>query len=87
MILVGETSGAQATVSQVRLVSDNSATLIGSFFIPDPKVDTNPRFEAGTKVLTFIDDTNNDIRNASTRATETFESGIVRNCSRKYRFS
>ena len=78
MILVGETSGAQATVSQVRLVSDNSATLIGSLFIPDPNIDTNPRFEVGTKVLTFIDDTNNDIRNASTRATSTFSiSGIV----------
>ena len=78
MILVGETSGAQATVSQVRLVSDGSATLIGSLFIPDPNIDTNPRFEVGTKVLTFIDDTNNDIRNASTRATSTFLiSGIV----------
>ena len=78
MILVGETSGAQATVSQVRLVSDNSASLIGSLFIPDPNIDTNPRFEVGTKVLTFIDDTNNDIRNASTRATSTFLiSGIV----------
>ena len=78
MILVGETSGAQATVSQVRLVSDSSASLIGSLFLPDPEIDTNPRFEAGTKVLTFIDDTNNDIRNASTRATTTFLiSGIV----------
>ena len=78
MILVGETSGAQATVSQVRLVSDSSATLIGSLFIPDPNIDTNPRFETGTKVLTFIDDLNNDIRNASTRATSTFLiSGIV----------
>ena len=78
MILVGETSGAQATVSQVRLVSDTSATLIGSLFLPDPNVSTNPRFETGTKVLTFIDDLNNDIRNASTRATSTFLiSGII----------
>jgi hypothetical protein len=78
MILVGETSGAQATISQVRLVSDHSATLIGSLFIPDPNIDTNPRFEVGTKVLTFIDDLNNDIRNASTRATSTFSiSGII----------
>ena len=78
MILVGETSGAQATVSQVRLVSDSSATLIGSLFLPDPNISTNPRFEVGTKVLTFIDDVNNDIRNASTRATSTFLiSGII----------
>ena len=78
MILVGETSGAQATVSQVRLVSDSSSTLIGSLFLPDPNVSTNPRFEIGTKVLTFIDDINNDVRNASTRATSTFPiAGIV----------
>ena len=69
MILVGETSGAQAIISQVRLVSDFSSSLIGSFFIPDPNIGTNPRFEVGTKVLTFIDDVNNDLRNASTRAT------------------
>ena len=68
----------KTTVSQVRLVSDSSATLIGSLFIPDPNIDTNPRFETGTKVLTFIDDLNNDIRNASTRATSTFLiSGII----------
>ena len=78
MILVGESSGAQATVSQVRLVSDSTSSLIGSFFIPDPNINTNPRFEVGTKVLTFIDDINNDLRNASTRATSTFLiSGIV----------
>ena len=78
MILVGESSGAQATVSQVRLVSDSTSSLIGSFFIPDPNISTNPRFEVGTKVLTFIDDINNDLRNASTRATSTFLiSGIV----------
>ena len=78
MILVGETSGAQATISQVRLVSDFTSSLIGSFFIPDPNIGTNPRFETGTKVLTFIDDINNDLRNASTRATSTFLiSGVV----------
>ena len=78
MILVGESSGAQATISQVRLVSDSTSSLIGSFFIPNPNVSTNPRFEVGTKVLTFIDDVNNDIRQASTRATSTFLiSGVV----------
>ena len=69
MILVGETSGASKHCFTSEISIDNSATLIGSLFIPDPNIDTNPRFEVGTKVLTFIDDTNNDIRNASTRAT------------------
>jgi len=78
MILVGQTSGAQAIVSQVRLISDFTSSLIGSFFVPDPNIITNPRFEVGTKVLTFIDDVNNDLRNASTRATSTFQiSGVI----------
>ena len=39
---------------------------------------TNPRFEVGTKVLTFIDDVNNNLFNASTRATSTFLiSGVI----------
>ena len=78
MILVGESSGAQATITQVRLIADFSSSLIGSFFIPDPNIGTNPRFEVGTKVLTFIDDVNNNLFNASTRATSTFLiSGVI----------
>ncbi len=78
MILVGETSGAQAIISQVRLISDFTSSLLGSFFIPDPNIETNPRFEVGTKVLTFIDDVNNNLSNASTRATSTFLiSGVI----------
>ena len=60
MTLVGQTSGAQATISNVRLISDIGANLQGSFFIPDPNVLSNPRFEAGTKVLTFVNDENNN---------------------------
>ena len=78
MILVGETSGAQATITQVRLIADFTSSLIGSFFIPDPNIATNPRFEVGTKVLTFIDDVNNNLFSASTRATSTFLiSGVI----------
>ena len=78
MILVGETSGALATVTQVRLVTDISATLIGSFFIPDSNVPSNPSFTTGTKTIVFIDDENNDVKNASTRATSSFViSGIL----------
>ena len=36
MTLRGQSSGAIASVSNVRLVSDISATLIGSYYIPDP---------------------------------------------------
>ena len=53
MKLYGQRSGAWATITDVKLVSDISANLSGSFFIPDPNVQSNPRFEAGTKVFTF----------------------------------
>ena len=60
MTLVGQTSGAQATITNVRLISDIGAYLQGSFFIPDPNIVSNPRFEAGTKVLTLVNDENNN---------------------------
>ena len=49
--LRGQTSGAQAVVNNVRLVADNVGTVIGSFFIPNPNVQTNPSFECGTKTF------------------------------------
>ena len=51
MKLKGQTSGAEATVSNVRLVSDAIGNLKGSFFLPDPNIDSNPRWETGTKTL------------------------------------
>jgi len=47
--LKGETSGAEATVNNLRLISDTSATLIGSLYIPNPKFVTNPQFTSGIK--------------------------------------
>ena len=41
----------QATLNDVRLVSDLSATLIGSYYIPNPNNVNFPRFETGTKTL------------------------------------
>ena len=51
MKLVGETSGAEATVTNVRLITDTLGFLKCCFAIPDPNVDANPRFETGTKTL------------------------------------
>ena len=42
MTLVGESSGAEATISQIRLISDNFGALLGSYYIPPN------RFENGT---------------------------------------
>jgi len=51
MQLVGETSGAEATVTDVRLISDSIGSLDACFNIPDPNIDANPRFETGTKTI------------------------------------
>ena len=42
MRLVGETSGAEAEINQIRLISDDFGALLGSYYIPPE------RFENGT---------------------------------------
>ena len=74
MVLVGASSGATATITNYRLVSDLSATLIGSFYIPDPNNPNHPKFETGTKTFTLTNDEDNDVDNATTIAEETFTS-------------
>jgi hypothetical protein len=74
MILVGNTSNAQALISNVRLITDISATLIGSFYIPNPNISINPRFESGTKTFTLVDSNINDKNSATTVAEENFSS-------------
>lgn len=58
MTLIGNTSGAVAKVSRVRLVSDNAGRLFGSIFIPDPNVVGNPRWINGENTFTVIDTPN-----------------------------
>ncbi len=78
MILVGESSGAQATITDVRLIADIGANLIGSFYVPDPNFSLNPRFETGDKVFTLINSSINDPNQASSLAEEQFSSsGII----------
>lgn len=52
MTIRGTTSGAKATIIGVRLFTDIYGNFIGSLFIPDPKISSNPKFKVGTK--TFI---------------------------------
>ena len=47
MTLYGTLSGAQATVVDVRLITDRLGTLIGSYLIPDGNITSNPKFETG----------------------------------------
>ena len=74
MVLRGSTSGALATVTNVRLISDISSTLIGSFYIPNGNNIANPRFETGVKTFTLVDDIDNNQNFASTIAEESFTS-------------
>lgn len=51
MVLKGLTSGAQATVSDIRLITDEVGGVIGCIYIPDPSKASNPQFIAGTKIV------------------------------------
>ncbi len=72
MVLHGHTSGARATITGVKLLSDISAFCGGSFFIPDPNNINFPRFETGTKLFTITNDPDNDPGLATTLADESF---------------
>ncbi len=52
-ILVGQTSGARAVVEDRRLLTDNVGNLQGTFFVPSPKNDANPRWATGTRSFRF----------------------------------
>ncbi|NBU48288.1 MAG: hypothetical protein EBS34_12800, partial [Flavobacteriales bacterium] len=74
MILKGQTSDAQATITNVRLVSDIAANLQGSFYIPDPNIIGFPKFESGNKILTLISNDSNNKDQSTTYAEERFTS-------------
>ncbi len=76
MKLVGKTSKAEAKIANVRLFSDINGTILGTVFVPDPNVATNPRFESGTKVFRLTSDKDNSQIPGfvTTSAEERFES-------------
>ena len=55
MRLIGRTSGAVAIVSNLRLISDKSGRLIGSYYIPDSSKIGNPKFITGVNPFTLVD--------------------------------
>ena len=59
--LVGRTSGATATVSNIRLISDSVGSLQGSFFFRDPFGTPIPqlRFQNGTKTFKLTSSSDN----------------------------
>jgi hypothetical protein len=62
MQLVGQTSGAVATVSDLRLISDNFGDLIGTFYLRDPNTIPTPtvRISTGTKTFKLSSSSTND---------------------------
>ena len=62
MQLVGQTSGSVATVSDLRLISDNFGDLIGTFFLRDPNTIPTPtvRISTGTKTFKLSSSSTND---------------------------
>ena len=59
MQLVGETSGAISTISDLRLISDSSGALTASLFIPDSNLPSTPTFLTGSKTLTLTSSSSN----------------------------
>ncbi len=57
MKLIGKTSGAVATITDIRLVSDNNGRLIGSLFIPDSTVPGNPKWLNGQNTFKVVANT------------------------------
>jgi len=76
MQLVGQTSGASATISDLRLVTEETGVFIGSLFIPDPTVSSTPSFRTGTKtfVLTSSPTNNTVVTSDETTAEVNFTS-------------
>ena len=72
MVLRGQSSGAQATITNVRLIPDRHGILQGSYFIPNPSGTNHPKFEVGTKVFSLIDNPSNTAKGADTRGEEDY---------------
>ena len=63
MQVVGTSSGAIAEIVESILVTDETGFLTGSFFIPDPTIQTNPKFNNGTNSFSIINVSNISDRN------------------------
>ena len=76
MILRGRSSGARAKVTNVRLIPDKQATIIGTFHVPHSSVKSNPVFETGRSTFRLTGSkTNSKIKGTyDTSGEETFYS-------------
>ena len=71
MQLIGQTSGAVAVITDVKLISDDKGTLTGSFWIPNPNVPVFPSFKTGSKIFKLTSsETNTQIEGIATTGAE-----------------
>ena len=49
----------EAEITNIRLFSDHVGTVLGSFFIPNPNITSNPSFEVGTKLFRLTSNSTN----------------------------
>ena len=78
--LVGQSSSAQATISNLHLKTDTLGSVRGSFFIPNPNDITTPKFEAGKKVFRLTSSSTNSqsATDVGTDASQVFDaSGTI----------
>ena len=61
MKLRGQTSQAEAIIRDIKLVTDQTGSVLGSFFIPNPNIEVNPKFEAGSKVFRLTSSSSNSL--------------------------
>ena len=74
MILKGGTSGAEAKITNLRFIVDFASTVQGSFFIPNPNVNTNPVFQTGERTFQLTDSPANDPEEQSTTGVDIYNS-------------
>ena len=72
MILKGGTSGAEAKITNLRFIVDFASTVQGSFFIPNPNVNTNPVFQTGERTFVLTDSPANDPEEHSTTGADVY---------------
>jgi len=71
MKLRGQTSGAEATITDVKLITDNIGVVIGSYYIPNGNIDVNPSFQSGTKLYRLTSSSvNSQVIGATTTSAE-----------------
>ena len=75
-------NSAEAEVISVELVTDSVGVVLGTFFIPNPNIPSNPSFEIGTKIFRLTSESKNKTLGGSINSSGQeafFASGTINN--------